>query len=130
MTITTDAVHIGDALNEVLAALRAEVAEKMENGEMLPPKIEANARELDEIRAAKKVIEKREEVLRTTLIEYLDSVEKDAVEDGDVAISRSKYDRKNIDRKKMEALYPKVLAAVETTTPVVQIRVEVKKVKG
>jgi hypothetical protein len=34
--------------------------------------------------------------------------------------------RKGIDRSKMEALYPKVLEAVTTTTPVVQVRVKIK----
>lgn len=92
----------------------------------IPDTIVANARELDDLRTAKKVIEEREGVLRAALIEYLDTIGEDAVADGPVAISRSTHDRKGIDRAKMEALYPKVLAAVETTTPVVQLRVKIK----
>ena len=38
----------------------------------IPDTIVANARELDDLRTAKKVIEEREGVLRAALIEYLD----------------------------------------------------------
>lgn len=110
MTITPEAL-------EVLKELAAPA---------LPDAIVANARELDDLRTAKKVIEEREGVLRAALLEFLAEKGEDAVTDGAVTISRSEYERKGIDRDKMEALYPKVLEAVTTTTPVVQVRVKIK----
>jgi hypothetical protein len=92
----------------------------------LPDAIVANARELDDLRTAKKVLEEREGVLRAALLDHLDSIGQDAVTDGTVTVSRSNSERKGIDRAKMEALYPKVLAAVTTSTPVVQVRVKIK----
>jgi hypothetical protein len=93
-----------------------------ENGSelVIPHEIAANARELDDIRTAKKVLEEREGALRAALLDFLESI------DGTVTISRSDTVRKGIDRSKMEALYPKVLEAVTTTTPVVQVRVKIK----
>lgn len=92
----------------------------------IPLTIAANARELDDLRTAKKVIEEREGVLRAALLDHLDAIAQDAVSDGKVTISRSHTERKGIDRAKMEALFPKVLDAVTTTTPVVQVRVKIK----
>lgn len=93
---------------------------------VIPDAIVANARELDDLRSAKKVIEEREGALRAALLDHLDTIDQDAITDGKVAISRSKSERKGIDRAKMEALYPKVLDAVTTSTPVVQVRVKIK----
>jgi hypothetical protein len=93
---------------------------------LIPDTIAANARELDDLRTAIKALKEREEALRAGLLSYLDSVGEDAVTDGPVAISRSTHDRQNIDRAKMEALYPKILADVTTTTPVTQVRVKIK----
>lgn len=101
------------------------LAEKAE-APAIPDVIVANARELDDLRSAKKVIEEREAVLRAALLDHLATIGQDAVSDGKVAISRSTSERKGIDRAKMEALYPKVLEAVTTTTPVVQVRVKIK----
>lgn len=103
-----------------------QIHEAVVNGPAIPNTIAANARELDDLRTAKKVIEEREGVLRAALLDHLDAAGEDAVTDGKVTISRSTHDRKGIDRAKMEALYPKVLIAVTTTTPVVQVRVKIK----
>lgn len=92
----------------------------------IPDTIVANARELDDLRTAKKVIEEREGVLRAALLDHLASISQDSVTDGKVSISKATHDRKGIDRAKMEALYPKVLEAVTTTTPVTQVRVKIK----
>lgn len=92
----------------------------------IPDAIIANARELDDMRSALKVLKEREEVLRASVLDFLVTVGEDAVTDGTVTLSRSTHDRKGIDRAKMEALYPKVLDAVTTTTSVTQIRVKIK----
>lgn len=92
----------------------------------IPDSIIANARELDDLRSAAKVIKEREAALRAGILDYLDSQATDAVTDGTVTISKSSHERKGIDRDKMEALYPKVLEAVTTTTDVVQVRVKIK----
>ena len=110
MTITPEAL---DALQELAAPA-------------IPANVAANARELDDLRTAKKVLEEREGVLRAALLAYLAEKGEDAVTDGNVTISRAEHERKGIDRSKMEALYPKVLEAVTTTTPVVQVRVKIK----
>lgn len=122
MTMTSiplDQVH-----PDTLAAIAAELG--LAESHAIPDTVAANARELDDLRTAKKVIEEREGVLRAALVEFLDTIGEDAIADGPVAISRSTHDRKGIDRAKMEALYPKVLAAVETTVPVTQVRVKIK----
>lgn len=92
----------------------------------IPDAIAAQARELDDMRGALKALKEREEVLRASLLEFLDAQGKDSIADGGVSISRSVHDRKGIDRARMEALYPKVLADVSTTTKVVQVRVRVQ----
>lgn len=112
-TTMTDTDEVAAALQQILA------------GE-LPDSIAANATELDQIREAKKAMEKREKVLRDILLNYLDVVSKDSDSNGTVSISRTTHVRKNIDRDLMASLYPKVLAAVEKPTTVTQIRVEVK----
>lgn len=94
--------------------------------DLIPGTIAANARELDDLRTAKKVIEEREGVLRAALLDFLAEKGEDAVTDGTVTISRATHVRKGIDRAKMEALFPKVLDAVATSTPVVQVRVKIK----
>jgi hypothetical protein len=98
------------------------------NGSVLtiPHTIAANARELDDIRTARKVLEDREATLRASVLAFLDEKAVDAVTDGTVTISRSNSTRKGVDRSKLEALYPQVLRDVETTTPVTQIRVKIK----
>lgn len=94
--------------------------------EALPAAIVANARELDDIRTAKKVLEEREAVLRAAVIDYLKSEGIDSATDGTVSVARSEHERKGIDRAKMEALYPKVLEAVSTSTKVEQLRVKIR----
>lgn len=123
--MTMTGIPIVQVHPDTIAAIAAELAAAAE-APAIPDVIAANARELDDLRTAKKVIEEREGVLRAALVEFLDSIGEDAVADGPVAISRSTHDRKGIDRDKMEALYPKVLAAVTTVTPVTQIRVKIK----
>ena len=88
--------------------------------------IEANARELSDLRSARKVIEDREGILRAALLDFLHTEQRDSVVLGGVAISKSAHERKGIDRSKFEALYPAVLAAVETVSTVEQIRVKIK----
>lgn len=122
--MTTTAIPLSQVHPDTLAAIAAELG--LAQSSHLPPTIAANARELDDLRTAKKVIEEREGVLRAALLEFLAEKGEDAVTDGAVTISRSEHERKGIDRDKMEALYPKVLEAVTTTTPVVQVRVKIK----
>lgn len=122
MTMTSiphDQVH-----PDTLAAIAADLAEM--EAPALPDAIVANARELDDLRTAKKVLEEREGVLRAAVLDFLVTAGVDAATDGTVSVSRSTHDRNGIDRAKMEALYPKVLAAVTTTTEVTQIRVKIK----
>lgn len=92
----------------------------------LPDAIVANARELDDIRTAKKVLEEREAALRAAVLDFLESEGVDSATDGTVSVSRATHERKGIDRAKMEALYPKVLEAVTTSTEVTQVRVKIK----
>lgn len=108
MTITDEAL---DALSEAQTARDA---------------VFANARELDDLRTAKKVIEEREGVLRAAVLDFLEAEGSDTATDGTVSVSCSTHDRKGIDRAKMEALYPKVLDAVTITTSVTQVRVKIK----
>lgn len=110
----------------IIAKANEAVAEAAKAASTIPATIAANARELDDLRTAKKAIEERESTLRTALLDHLESVGLDSVTDGTVSISLSSHERTGIDRAKMEALYPKVLAAVTTTTPVVQVRVKIK----
>lgn len=93
---------------------------------VIPDTIVANARELDDLRTAKKVLEEREAVLRAAVLDFLEAAGVDSATDGTVSVARATHDRKGIDRAKMEALFPKVLEAVTTTTPVVQVRVKIK----
>lgn len=124
MTMTATPIPLDQVHPDTLAAIAAELG--LAQSPHLPPTIAANARELDDLRTAKKVIEEREGVLRAALLLHLDAIGQDADSDGQVSFSRSKSERKGIDRAKMEALYPKVLEAVTTTTPVVQVRVKIK----
>lgn len=93
---------------------------------VVPDAIIANARELADLREAKKEIERRENLVRTPILLYLDFIGKDSVTADGVSISRHTHERKGVDRPRMERLYPKVLADVATSTPVTQVRVEVK----
>ena len=97
-----------------------------EDTEVLPEGVAANARELDDLRTAIKALKDREEILRAAVISFLEGAGVDAATDGVVSVSLSSHDRKSIDRAKMEALYPAVLAAVSTTSAVTQLRVKVK----
>lgn len=92
----------------------------------IPDTIAAQARELDDLRTAIKVMKEREETIRASLLDFLKTQGVDSVAEGGVAISQNTYERANIDRKRMEALYPKVLADCETKTPVTQVRVKIK----
>ncbi len=115
MTMTAQTLALADAAVQL-----------MTDALIIPDAIVANARELDDIRTAKKVLEEREGVLRAAVLDFLATESVDSATDGTVSIARSTHDRKGIDRDKMEALYPKVLEAVTTTTPVTQLRVKIK----
>ena len=104
----------------------APVETETETEVVIPDAILANARELDDIRSAMKEMEKREKALRAAVLDFLDTAGVDAATNGVVAIFKSTHDREGIDRARMKALYPKVLADVKTTTEVTQVRVEVK----
>jgi hypothetical protein len=92
----------------------------------IDPIVAANALELDRLRAAKKVIEDREKVLRASVLDFLVVNGVDAATNGFVAVSRSEHERKGIDSTKLEALFPQAFAACRTTTKVEQIRVKIK----
>lgn len=92
----------------------------------IPDTILAQARELDDLRDAVKVLEDRAKTLRASLLDFLNAEGVDSITDGKVSVSRSTHERAGIDRARMEALYPKVLADVSTTTKVEQVRVKVK----
>lgn len=92
----------------------------------IPDAIAAQARELDDLRSAIKHLDERQKVLRASLLAYLDTEGVDSVTDGTVSVSRSNSIRTGVDKARMEALYPKVLADCETSTPVVQVRVKIK----
>lgn len=92
----------------------------------LTDQVAASARELSDIRDAMKVMEKREKELREVMLEHLRSIGQDADTDGTVSISRHDSERTGINMDKMRALYPKVLADVESKTPVVQVRVKIR----
>lgn len=116
-TITRDSADVAAAAVQAMQDAEAPA---------LPDAIVANARELDDIRSAKKVLDEREGVLRAAVLDFLATAGIDSATDGKVSVSRSTHERKGIDRAKMEALYPQVLAAVTTITPVEQLRVKIK----
>lgn len=119
-TITTP--DLTDA--EIVAGVQTALEQLLAG--IVPDPIVANARELADIRAAKAVLEKRESVLRDVLNAYMDATGKDAVEQGDVSISRSTATRTGVNTDRMAALYPTVLADVAIATPYTQLRVKVK----
>jgi hypothetical protein len=92
----------------------------------VPDAILANAVELDGLRKAIITLKKRENVLRAGLLDYLTETDQEAVIEGDVTISLSKYDREGIDTKKLQAAYPTAHKACATSTPVVQVRVNIE----
>jgi len=112
-----------DQDNRLLEALQAFIAPE---APAIPDAVAAQARELDDLRAAIKHLKDREGVLRASLLDHLAAEGVDSVTDGAVSISRSTSVRTGIDKKRMEALYPKVLADCATETPVTQVRVKVK----
>jgi hypothetical protein len=93
---------------------------------IIPDEVAAQARELDDLRAAIKVLDERQKVLRASLLDFLASEGIDSVTDGTVSVARSTHMRTGIDKARMEALYPKVLADCATETPVEQVRVKIK----
>lgn len=101
-----------------------------EAGVVLPDAIAANARELADVRAVLKIYSEREDVLKKAVRNFLEGANVDAASDGTVTVFRSSHERSGVNPKRLEALYPKVFEDVRTFTPVVQIRVEVAKVKG
>lgn len=112
-----------DQDNALLEALQAFIAPA---APAIPDEVAAQARELDDLRAAIKHLKDRESVLRAALLDHLGNEGVDSVTDGVVSISRATHMRSGIDKARMEALYPKVLADCETETPVTQVRVKVK----
>lgn len=92
----------------------------------IPDEVLAQARELDDLRAAIKHLDERQKALRASLLDFLGNEGVDSVTDGTISIARSTHVRKGVDRSRMEALYPKVLADCETAIPVEQVRVKVK----
>lgn len=93
---------------------------------VIPDAILANARELDDVRTAIKVMKEREETLRASVLDFLETSGDDAAAQDGVAISLSRSVRTGVDTKRLEALYPRVYADTKTTTPVTQVRVKVK----
>ena len=116
--------------NRLLEALQAFVygadAPAAAEAPAIPDAIAAQARELDDIRVTLKVLKEREGVLRASLLDFLVTEGVDSVAENGVSISKSSHERTGINRDRMEALYPKVLADVETKTPVTQVRVNIK----
>lgn len=92
----------------------------------LPAELVANARELDDLRGAMKALKEREDVLRASILDFLQTQDVDSATDGKVTVSRSSHERQGIDRTKLEALFPDVLAQVSTKTKVEQVRVKIK----
>lgn len=123
MTITDHGID--PTIMEALQRFIAETNQPVE-APAIPDAIAAQARELDDLRSAIKVMKEREETIRASLLDFLKTEGVDSVAEGGVAISQNTYERANIDRKRMEALYPKVLADCETKTPVTQVRVKIK----
>jgi hypothetical protein len=116
-----------DQDNRLLEALQAFVAAPAPaDAPAIPDAVAAQARELDDLRTAIKVLKEREETLRASLLDFMSVEGVDSVTDGVVSINLSSHERAGVDRKRMEALYPKVLADCETKTTVVQVRVKVK----
>lgn len=107
-------------------AIQRAQAPATSTGVVLPAALAANGRELADVRAAMKVLEDREKNLKTVVRDFLEANDVDSATDGKVTVFRSEHERTGVDRKRLEALYPRVLADVATTTPVVQIRAEVK----
>lgn len=97
-----------------------------DSGVILPDDIAANARELNDVRAALKVLNDREDILKKKVRAFLEGANVDAATDGTVTAFRSSHDRSGVDAKRLEALYPSVYEGVKTSTPVVRIWVEVK----
>ena len=116
MTITDNPID--------MEALRAFIA-AADKAPAVPDEILAQARELDDLRSALKTLDKRQKVLRASLLDFLSIEGVDSVTDGKVSIARSEHVRKGVDRKRMEALYPKVLADCATEISVEQVRVTV-----
>jgi hypothetical protein len=115
MTVTDKPINI-----EMLRAFIAPEAP------VIPDVIAAQARELDDIRSALKILEDRQSVIRASLLDHLATEGVDSVTDGTISISRATHQRTGIDKARMEALYPKVLADCATSTPVTQVRVKIK----
>lgn len=97
---------------------------------VLPATIAANARELDDVRAVLKIYKEREEALKKNVRTWLDENGLASASDGKVAVFRSEHERSGVNAKALEALYPSVYNDVKTSTPVVQIRVEVSQITG
>ena len=92
---------------------------------VIPDEVAAQARELDQIRKAVKILKKREDVLRPLMHDFLDSIGQESVAENGVSISRSEHERTGVDIELLKTRYRKVHAAVETRTPVKNIRVDV-----
>lgn len=123
MTMTAFPANLEDFAAQVAALQRfAESAD----APAIPDEVAAQARELDDLRSAIKVLQKREGTLRVALLDFLSTEGVDSVAEGGVSISRATHMRTGIDKARMEALYPKVLADCETATPVTQVRVKIK----
>lgn len=107
------------------ALLRDLVAPDPVADPVIPDDIAAQARELDKIRQAKKILKDREDAIRPALNAFLDELGQEAVAENGVSIARSSHTRLNIDREFLETQYPKVYAAVSAPVPVTQVRVTV-----
>lgn len=120
MTMTDD--------NKILEALQAFMAPAPAPAAApaIPDAIAAQARELDALRDVIKVMKDRESALRNSLLEFMNTEDVKSISDGVVAINISTQVRTGVDRKRLEALYPKVLADCATETPVTQVRVTVQ----
>jgi len=78
----------------------------------------AKVNELRRLREERKEIESLEASLRNDLLQILDGAPQALTASGTVAIKVTTQVRRNIDRAKLEALYPEVFEAVMTESAV------------
>lgn len=80
------------------------------------------AAEMAFIRAERSELKRREDTLRTELLAALDGAEVGLTASGALVAEVTTSERVNVDRNKLEALYPEVFAAVRSTTSVVTVK--------
>lgn len=113
-------------MNPVAAAAVGAIEDAAAAPVTIPANIAANARELNDVRKAITVMKAREEALRDAVLGFLVHAGRDAVSDKGVTVSKTTGPRKGISREKLAQFYPAVLADVETSTDVTQVRVTIE----